>query len=298
VDAQNRSGYGIAAAGGLVWRDAGRGRVEVAVIHRNRYDDWSLPKGKLKPGETELLGAVREVGEEIGSRVAVQRRLGRGGYRVARESKSVAFWSMQHRGGQFQSGQEVDRMRWVDPGRAGDLLSYPLDREMLGRFAETPVPDSVVIVLRHAKAGKRVDWSGDDTLRPLESEGRRQSRRLARLLPCFAPEQIVSADRVRCVQTVEPTAEFLGLPIEIRPAFSDEAYSAEPDRAVNDLLELVKAEPSTVLCSQGEAIPALLEAVAPRDAAESFLTRKAAMWVLSFADSIAVAADYYEDAVR
>jgi 8-oxo-dGTP diphosphatase len=143
-----------------------------------------------------------------------------------------------------------------------------------------------------------VDWSGDDTLRPLESEGRRQSRRLARLLPCFAPEQIVSADRVRCVQTVEPTAEFLGLPIEIRPAFSDEAYSAEPDRAVNDLLELVKAEPSTVLCSQGEAIPALLEAVAPRDAAESFLTRKAAMWVLSFADGIAVAADYYEDAVR
>jgi 8-oxo-dGTP pyrophosphatase MutT (NUDIX family) len=101
VDAPNRSGYGIAAAGGVVWRDAGQGRVEVAIIHRNRYDDWTLPKGKLEPGETELLAAVREVGEEIGSRVAVQRRLGRGGYRVGRESRSVAFWSMQHRGGNF-----------------------------------------------------------------------------------------------------------------------------------------------------------------------------------------------------
>jgi phosphohistidine phosphatase SixA/8-oxo-dGTP pyrophosphatase MutT (NUDIX family) len=298
VDAPNRSGYSIAAAGGLVWRDAGRGRVEVAIIHRNRYDDWTLPKGKLKPGETELLGAVREVGEEIGSRVAVQRRLGRGGYRVGRESKSVAFWSMQHRGGQFQPGPEVDRMRWATPGRARDVLSYPLDREMLDRFAETPVPDSVVVVLRHAKAGKRVDWSGDDLLRPLDSEGRRQARRLVRLLPCFAPEQIVSADRVRCVQTVEPTAELLGLPIEIRPAFSDESYLADPDRARDELLELAKTEPSTVLCSQGEAIPALLEAVAPRDAAESFLTRKAAIWVLSFADGIPVAADYYEDALR
>jgi phosphohistidine phosphatase SixA/ADP-ribose pyrophosphatase YjhB (NUDIX family) len=298
VDAPNRSGYGIAAAGGVVWRDAGQGRVEVAIIHRNRYDDWTLPKGKLEPGETELLAAVREVGEEIGSRVAVQRRLGRGGYRVGRESKSVAFWSMHHRGGHFEASQEVDRMRWVDPGPARDLLSYPLDREMLDRFADTPVPDSVLVLVRHARAGKRANWPGEDSRRPLDNDGRRQARRLARLLPCFAPEQIASADRVRCVQTVEPTAEFLGLPIEIRPAFSDESYQADPVRALDELRELIKAEASTVLCSQGEAIPALLDVVAPRGVAESFVTRKAATWVVSFADGVSVAADYYEDAVR
>jgi 8-oxo-dGTP diphosphatase len=298
VDAPNRSGYGIAAAGGVVWRDAGQGRVDVAIIHRNRYDDWTLPKGKLRPGETELLAAVREVGEEVGSRVAVQRRLGRGGYRVGRVSKSVAFWSMHHRGGHFEASREVDRMRWVDPGRARDLLSYPLDGEMLDRFAETPAPDSVLVLVRHAKAGKRANWPGEDSQRPLDNDGRRQARRLARLLPCFAPEQIISADRVRCVQTVEPTAEFVGLPIEIRPVFSDEAYFADPVRALDELRELIKTEPSTVLSSQGETIPALLEVVAPRGAAESFLTRKAAMWVVSFADGISVAADYYEDAVR
>ena len=182
MDAPNRSGYGIAAAGGVVWRDAGQGRVDVAIIHRNRYDDWTLPKGKLRPGETELLAAVREVGEEIGSRVAVQRRLGRGGYRVGRVSKSVAFWSMHHRGGHFETSQEVDRMRWVDPGRARDLLSYPLDGEMLDRFAETPVPDSVLVLVRHAKAGKRANWPGEDSQRPLDNDGRRQARRLARLL--------------------------------------------------------------------------------------------------------------------
>jgi 8-oxo-dGTP diphosphatase len=298
VDGLSRPGYGVAAAGGVVWRDAGRAQVEVAIAYRNRYDDWTLPKGRLKPGETELLAAVREVGEETGSRVAVQRRLGRGGYRVGRQSKSVAFWVMQHRGGHFEGGQEIDRMRWLDPARARDLLSYPLDREMLDRFAATPVPDSVVAVVRHAKAGKRADWPGDDDRRPLDNEGHRQARRLARLLPCFVPEQIISADRVRCVQTVEPTAELLGLPIEIRPVFADEAYQADPVRALDELGELAKSEPSTVLCSQGEAIPALLELVAPRDAADSFATKKAAMWVVSFADGISVAADYYEDAVR
>jgi hypothetical protein len=97
---------------------------------------------------------------------------------------------------------------------------------------------------------------------------------------------------------VEPTAEFLGLPIEIRPVFSDESYLADPVRALDELRELVKAEASTVLSSQGETIPALLEVVAPRGAHESFLTRKAAMWVVSFADGISVAADYYEDATR
>jgi 8-oxo-dGTP diphosphatase len=169
---------------------------------------------------------------------------------------------------------------------------------MLDRFAETPAPDSVLVLVRHAKAGKRANWPGEDSQRPLDNDGRRQARRLARLLPCFAPEQIISADRVRCVQTVEPTAEFVGLPIEIRPVFSDEAYFADPVRALDELRELIKTEPSTVLSSQGETIPALLEVVAPRGAAESFLTRKAAMWVVSFADGISVAADYYEDAVR
>jgi 8-oxo-dGTP diphosphatase len=298
VAAQSRPRYGIAAAGGVVWRDAGQGRVEVALIHRNRYDDWTLPKGKLKSGETELLGAVREVGEEIGARVAVQRRLGRGGYRVGRESKSVAFWTMHHRGGRFRPSREVDRMRWLDPDEARRALSYPLDRDMLDRFAGTPVPDSVVVIVRHAKAGKRADWTGEDDLRPLDRDGERQARRLARLLPCFAPEQIISASRTRCVQTVEPTSTLLGLPIEIRPSLTDEAFLADRTPALDEVRDLAKTEPSTVLCSQGKAIPAALEVLAPPDTAESYLTRKAAMWVLSFADGVCVAADYYEDAVE
>lgn len=296
--AQNKPGYGIAAAGGVVWREAGPGQVEVALIHRNRYDDWTLPKGKLKPGETELLGAVREVGEEIGSRVAVQRRLGRGGYRVGRESKSVAFWTMQHRGGRFRPGREVDRMQWIEPVSARTLLSYPLDVDMLDHFADTPVPDSVVVIVRHAKAGRRADWSDDDRLRPLEQDGRRQARRLSRLLPCFAPELILSADRARCTQTMEPTAQLLGLPIGIRSLLSDEAVLDDAEPALEEIRTLAKAEPSSIVCSQGKAIPILVSAMAPVDAAESYVARKAGIWVLSFADGIAVAADYYEDAAR
>ena len=293
------SGYGIAAAGGVVWRDAGQGRVDVAIIHRNRYDDWTLPKGKLRPGETELLAAVREVGEEIGSRVAVQRRLGRGGYRVGRVSKSVAFWSMHHRGGHFEASQEVDRMRWVDPGRARDLLSYPLDGEMLDRFAETPAPDSVLVLVRHAKAGKRANWPGEDSQRPLDNDGRRQARRLARLLPCFAPEQIISADRVRCVQTVEPTAEFLGLTDRDPSGVLGRVLPCRSGPRARRASGADQGRAHRPCCAaRGKRFPRLLEVVAPRGAAESFVTRKAAIWVVSFADGVSVAADYYEDAVR
>ena len=133
----------------------------------------------------------------------------------------------------------------------------------------------------------------------MDNDGRRQARRLARLLPCFAPEQIISADRVRCVQTVEPTAEVLGLPIEIRPAFSDEAYSADPDRALDELsgADQGRAIDRAVQPGRSDSRVARSRGAA-RCAAESFLTRKAAMWVVSFADGNAVAADYYEDAVR
>ncbi len=85
----------VRAAGGVVWRLAD-GKVEVAIIHRPRYDDWSLPKGKLEEGETNLAGAVREVAEELGSHVAVSRRIGEVMYDVPVGRKLVTYWVMRH----------------------------------------------------------------------------------------------------------------------------------------------------------------------------------------------------------
>ena len=128
----------IQAAGGVVWRvgnGAGGAKVEVAVIHRPRYDDWTLPKGKLAPGETHLEGAIREVHEETGHRVQPGRSLGEVRYLkksagAARE-KVVHYWAMRAIGGAFSPNREVDELRWLIPSAAVELLTYEHDKALV-----------------------------------------------------------------------------------------------------------------------------------------------------------------------
>ena len=212
----------IRAAGGVVWREDGDVPL-VALVHRDRYDDWTLPKGKLEAGESDLAAAVREVGEEIGARVAVMRRLGRVRYVVEGLPKSVLFWAMRYVSGDFVAGDEVSDLRWLPVEEARAKLSYDRERSVLDEFTAVPAPQSVLALVRHAKAGKRSEWAGEDRLRPLERTGRRQARRLATFLREFAPERIVAADRTRCVQTVEQMARLTVREVEIVPGFADEA---------------------------------------------------------------------------
>jgi 8-oxo-dGTP diphosphatase len=130
----------IRAAGGVLWRTAPNGSgVEVALIHRPRYDDWSLPKGKLDDGEAEVDAAVREVFEETGYRVDVGRPLG-----VTRYDKSVGsgvrpkvvrWWAMRAISGGFSASEEVDELRWTPLAEADALLTRDTDRTLLDRFA-------------------------------------------------------------------------------------------------------------------------------------------------------------------
>lgn len=280
----------IRAAGGVVWREDD-GRAQVALVHRDRYDDWSLPKGKLEPGERELDAAVREVREEIGATVAVTRRLVETRYRVNGAPKVVRFWAMRYLSGDFTPSREVDGLVWLPPAEARERLSHDTDRSVLDSFAALPVPDSVVVLVRHAKAGKRSEWTGDDRLRPLDSTGRRQARRLTGFLRAFAPSRVVSADRLRCEQTVAPFARAAGLDVEIDPAFSDEAYTDNPVAAVTRMRELAASAPAVVICSQGTAVPGLVSRAAH---IEGVSARKGAAWVLCFSSGAeAASADYY-----
>lgn len=281
----------VAAAGGVVWRGNHKS-VEVALVHRPRYDDWTLPKGKLAEDETELAAAVREIGEEIGSTVAVSRRIGRIRYDVEGVRKTVTYWVMRDLGGEFRPNAEVDEMVWLTPGKARRRLSYDQDRAVVADFASLPMPDSVLILLRHAKAGKRVDWDGDDALRPLDADGVRQARDLVQLLVPFRPTRIVSADLRRCEQTVVPLAEHLGVDVSIEPAFADARFVAAPDATYSAMLALAKPGEVTVICSQGVTIPALIDRFAA--GGRSSETRKGAAWVLSIVDGDVVAADYYD----
>ncbi|HEX6256262.1 MAG TPA: NUDIX hydrolase [Euzebyales bacterium] len=128
----------IQAAGGVLWRADDDAR-RCAVIHRPKYDDWTLPKGKLDPGETHEQAAVREVHEETGWRAEVGVGLGEVHYFHNGRPKTVIYWAMQAVDGRFQPNDEVDELRWMVPDLARALLTYDRDREVLDRFLAADV---------------------------------------------------------------------------------------------------------------------------------------------------------------
>ena len=123
----------IRAAGGLLVRTGVEGEIEIAVVHRPRYDDWALPKGKLDPGETEEAAAVREVEEETGLRARLGGLAGRIRYRDRHDRpKVVTYFFMTPEDGSFAPNDEVDEMRWVRLDEAVTLLTYERDRDLVG----------------------------------------------------------------------------------------------------------------------------------------------------------------------
>jgi 8-oxo-dGTP diphosphatase len=126
----------VRAAGGVVWRRRD-GELEVVVVHRPKYDDWTFPKGKLDPDETEKEAAVREVVEETGFDCALGRRLHSTSYVDAKgRPKRVDYWAMTVTSGRFRPNDEVDELRWVSVGRAERLLSYDHDLDVLSSFTQ------------------------------------------------------------------------------------------------------------------------------------------------------------------
>ncbi|WP_375489809.1 NUDIX domain-containing protein [uncultured Jatrophihabitans sp.] len=285
----------VRAAGGVVWR-VRDGRTEVALVHRPRYDDWSLPKGKLNQGETDVRAAVREVEEELGSQVAVSRYISAATYQTHAGRKQTTYWVMRHLRGEFAPNDEVDEVRWLSPTAARDVMSYQVDKHIMADFAAVPVPDTVVVLVRHAKAGKRSEWRGNDDLRPLDDTGRTQADSLVSFLTCFAPTRVVSAAPVRCTQTVAPFADKYGFDISIESAFGDKQFAKSPATSETTFWSLAKPGTVNVIASQGDTIPGLIDRLArgvrPAD------TRKGAAWVLSVVDGTVVSADYYDDASR
>ncbi|MDQ4012063.1 MAG: NUDIX hydrolase [Actinomycetota bacterium] len=296
---------GLIAAGAVVWQLSPSGDVEVALVHRPRYDDWSLPKGKPHSGETLPLTAVREVGEETGHSVALGARLGSTRYLVRWGQKVAHYWAARPTGGSFRPSKEVDELRWLPLAKATDLLTHRHDRTLLAGLDGATAITNAVLLVRHGDAGEREMWQGDDDLRPLTTAGRRQAEALRALLPLFGAARVYSAPPVRCRQSVEGLAADLGVPIVEEPRVSEEGYRTDPAGALGRLIEIAgEAEGPAVVCSQGGVIPDLVSKLAEEaglDLAE-VPSRKGSFWCLFFggespAPPVLLAADYYNDAV-
>jgi 8-oxo-(d)GTP phosphatase len=288
----------IFAAGAVLWR-AGDNETSaddplVAVVHRPRYDDWSLPKGKVDPGETEPVTAVREVEEETGFVSELGRRLAAVSYPVELGTKKVVYWTARAIGGEFTPNSEVDQLVWLPVKEAMKRLQYPYDRKVLRRFVKHPADTRTLLIVRHGTAGTKSRYKGDDAKRPLDKRGRAQAESLVGQLLAFGATSVHAAPRVRCVQTVEPLAEELGVTVIAEPTLTEEAYADDRRAARHRMLDIAKTDGTPVICTQGKVIPDLIAWWCERDGVrpDKSRNRKGSTWVLSLCDGKLVAADH------
>ncbi len=289
------SSKAVLAAGAVLWRPSNDPVVpEIAVIHRPRYDDWSLPKGKVDPGETEPATAVREVWEETGYTSHLGRRLASVSYPVEQGIKKVRYWAARCTGGEFSPNDEVDELKWLPVDQALKQLGYPHDRKVLRRFAKGPADTQTVLIVRHGTAGSKSRYKGDDRLRPLDKRGRAQAESLVSVLLAFGADTLHAADRVRCRQTLEPLADELGATIADEPLLTEEAATENRKAARHRILEIAAAGGTPAICTQGKVIPDLIAWWCERDGVrpDKSRNRKGSTWVMSLADGHLVAADH------
>jgi 8-oxo-dGTP diphosphatase len=285
----------ILAAGAVLWRPQEHtGTPEIAIVHRPRYDDWSLPKGKVDPGETEPVTAVREVEEETGFRAHLGRRLPTVTYPVDSGIKKVRYWAARCVSGQFEPNDEVDELTWLSPEDAMGALVYPHDRKVLRRFLKLPPDTKTVLIVRHSTAGSRSRYRGDDRKRPLDKRGRAQAESLVGQLLAFGAQDLFAADRVRCHQTLEPLAEELGAEITDEPGLTEEAYADDRKAARHRIIDIAETASTPVICSQGKVIPDFIDWWCQREGVrpDKSRNRKGSTWVMSLSNGRLVAADH------
>jgi 8-oxo-dGTP pyrophosphatase MutT (NUDIX family) len=301
----------VRAAGAVLWKPSRKHGIRVALVHRPRYDDWSLPKGKADGAETNPLTAWREVWEETGFRSVLGRALTTVSYSVSGGPKTVQYFAARRLSGAFVANKEVDKLEWLPVSAARLRMTYEFDKAVLDTFSLERPDLTGVLLVRHARAGHRESFDGPDANRPLDAKGRRQAEALATELMPFGPVVVHSAPVERCVATVAPLAARLGATVTMEPLLAEDAYRDDPAGARRRLVELAVAqevsdlhsqqadgEPlpgAVVACSQGGVIPGVVKSLGGRSDVPipPIGTPKAAFWFLSFDGRRLVQADPY-----
>lgn len=261
----------VYAAGALCWRRH-EGKVRILTVRRRRYDDMTLPKGKVEPGESLPQTAVREVREETGLDVALGVPLGMTSYPLpSGREKIVHYWTAEVtdeavRASTFRPNGEVDGLEWVSLTKARRGLTYPHDIELVDEFErlldEEVTTTFSLVVLRHAKAVSPSSWDGPDASRPLTERGDRQAVTGVGGLRAWGPLKIVSSTATRCLATVAPLAAATGLRVREEPGISQDAFE-QGDSSVREVIaKRVRRAKTAVICSHGPVLPQLLREIA------------------------------------
>lgn len=249
----------VLAAGALVWR-LKNDKLQVLVVHRPRYDDWSFPKGKAEPGESMVLTAIREVAEETGRQIVLGRYLGKARRRlVSGRKKRTLYWAAQvlpeagpgeglRAAVKPASKREIDKVRWWKVKKAARKLTHADDKRLLARLVDWYESGQLqvrsLVLVRHAKAVSRATWGygiNSEITRPLVmGRGQAQARDVAALLSAYGVRELVSSPWRRCVDTLAPYAHGCGLDLRSDEAFTEVSALMAPElmqASFRDLLE-------------------------------------------------------------
>jgi len=278
----------VLAAGALVWR-LKNDKLQVLVVHRPRYDDWSFPKGKAEPGESMVLTAIREVAEETGRQIVLGRYLGKARRRlVSGRKKRTLYWAAQvlpeagpgeglRAAVKPASKREIDKVRWWKVEKAARKLTHADDKRLLARLVDWYESGQLqvhsLVLVRHAKAVSRATWGygiNSEITRPLVmGRGQAQARDVAALLSAYGVGELVSSPWRRCVDTLAPYAHGCGLDLRSDEAFTEVSALMAPElmqASFRGLLERGSAlagppEPSypLALCVHRPCLPLLFE---------------------------------------
>ena len=274
----------VLAAGALVWR-LKNDKLQVLVVHRPRYDDWSFPKGKAEPGESMVLTAIREVAEETGRQIVLGRYLGKARRRlVSGRKKRTLYWAAQvlpeagpgeglRAAVKPASKHEIDKVRWWKAEKAARKLTHADDKRLLARLVDWYESGQLqvrsLVLVRHAKAVSRATWGygiNSELTRPLVmGRGQAQARDVADLLSAYGVGELVSSPWKRCVDTLAPYAHGCGLDLRSDEAFTEVSALTTPEvmqASFRDLLE--RGSALTGLPGRGPAGPPEPEAVGPQ----------------------------------
>jgi 8-oxo-dGTP pyrophosphatase MutT (NUDIX family)/phosphohistidine phosphatase SixA len=266
----------IDAAGAVVWR-VERGRLQVLLIHRPRYDDWSWPKGKLEEGETAPDCAVREVAEETGYNVVLGARLPGLSYRMSNgNEKVVDYWAAQVATKRAvavtarptyprASKSEVDETRWLDVEEAHVQLTRVQDRVPLHHLADLYETDRLrtwaVVIARHGQATKRNGWKGSEASRPLTKAGAAQAAELVPVLAAFGINSIISSPWARCEQTIRPYSKKTRIPVALDPVLTENSHKKRPQPVFELIAEALDGGRNVVICTHRPVLPTVTRAI-------------------------------------